>query len=353
MKWKLYHDTNEAIFAMEDACRRAERSIDIEMFIFGLDLARGPFGDLLVDKARMGVKVRLLLDMVGSFDFIGSKEEKRLLDSGVEVTVWNPIRPSRLHNFTSWYFRNHRKIVVVDGKIAFTGGVNLKRAPAERRDTQVEFEGPIAREAQAAFERMLSNAKGHNWNPFPAAPAIEGFRFLTHSPHRRARHLLRECIKAITKAKKSVCIITPYFVPSLRFTRHVRAAARRGVDVRILLPSLSDHTLADLAARSYIGLMLSAGIKIYIYRPKFLHAKVVTVDDDWSMVGSLNIDNLSFLYNYEAGLVSTNRSFNLELREQFATDLTRSSEITKHEWHKRPLLDKVLEVLSWPIHFMV
>jgi cardiolipin synthase len=111
--------------------------------------------------------------------------------------------------------------------------------------------------------------------------------------------------------------------------------------------------MADLAARSYIGLMLSAGIKIYTYNPKFLHAKVVTVDEEWSMVGSLNIDNLSFLYNYEAGVTSLDRSFNLQLREQFISDLKQSHLITKKEWQARPLRDKILEVLSWPIHFMV
>lgn len=353
MKWQLFFETNEAIFAMEEACRKAQKSIDIEMFIFDLGLARGPFGEMLTDKARMGVRVRLLVDMVGSYDFIGSKEERRLAEAGVLISVFNPIRPSRLHNFTSWYFRSHRKIVVVDNKIAFTGGVNLKRVPGERRDTQIGFEGPLALEAADTFERMWNNARIHKWTAFGAPPAIEGFQFLTHSPHRRSRHLLRECLRAIRKAKKSVQITTPYFVPSLRFTKHIRAAAKRGVDVRILLPSLSDHTMADLAARSYISLMLSAGIKIYFYKPKFLHAKVVTVDDNWSMVGSLNIDNLSFLYNYEAGVVSTDRSFNFKLREQFSRDLERSGEIRMHEWHKRPLIDKIKEVLSWPIHFMV
>src|SRR3989344_4321901 len=345
MNWQIYTDTNEAISAVEKSCQLAQRSIDIEMFIFTPELARGTFGKVLLDKSRGGLDVRLILDMVGSFDLIGSAEYYSFLEAGIKVTIFNPISLWRLHNFTSWYFRNHRKILVVDGRIAYTGGVNLNRARAERRDTQVRVEGSLAREAKRAFDLMWINTKSGKWRPFGLGSVVGDSRFLTHSPHRRERYLLRECIKAITRAKESINIITPYFVPSLRFTSHLRAAAKRGVVIRILLPSLSDHTLADLAGRSYIGLMLSAGIRIFVYKPQFLHAKVVTVDDDWSMVGSLNIDNLSFLYNYEAGLVSTDRSFNLELREQFAKDLTHSSEIKKNEWHKRPLSDKVLEAL--------
>jgi len=136
----------------------------------------------------------------------------------------------------------------------------------------------------------------------------------------------------------------------LRLVRALRLAARRGVDVRLIVPDVSDHPFVDRATQSYFWIMLKAGVRIYLYRDHILHAKTVVIDDDWASVGSANLDNLSLLFNYEATLVGTNRTFVGQLREHFMEDITQSHEVIFTAWKRRSLMRKILEAATWPLH---
>jgi len=352
-RWKFYTLAPAAFDAMYEDCVVAKRSIDLEMFILKPDSVGARFVELLERKAREGILVRVLLDMVGSFAFVSSPLETRLRKAGVVLNYFNHISPWRLRNFTSWYFRDHRKILIVDSQVGYTGGVNLFASSDSRRDTQVRIVGAVVTQMQAAFDRMWENTQKDKFIAFGAPVALEGLRFLTHSPHRRERHILRVCMDRIRHARRNIFVTTPYFVPSVRLLRRLVAAARRGVDVRILLPSLSDVKIVDIAGRSFISLLLSVGVRIYFYQPPYLHAKVMTIDDTWAMIGSFNFDSLSFVYDYEAGIVSEREEFSKELSSQFFKDLESSNEVKAHVWHERSLLAKIAEVLTWPIHFLL
>ncbi len=343
----------EALGAMYVDIEKAKRSVDLEVFIFDIDEQGELFAKLLADKAKSGLKVRLIVDYAGRPSFVGSTIEKRMREAGVEVAIWNPISLWRISNFTSWYFRDHRKMLIIDGKVGYTGGVNIRGASYFRRDTQVRITGQVLEQISLAFARMWQNYEEGQFSPFGKAPEEDGFYFLTNSPHRRERHILREVMSKVRRAKTRAYLTAPYFVPSLRFFRRILSAARRGVDVRVIVPGLSDRRIADLAAQSYFTIMLKAGVRVYRYNKPYLHAKTIVIDDTWSMVGSFNLDNLSFLYNYEASLISTRADFAYELAGHFEQDLLNCQEILHDIWIKRPFASKVAEALTWPFHFLM
>ena len=248
---------------------------------------------------------------------------------------------------------------MVDSIIGQTGGVGLNDRMKNWRDTHVRVVGPVVSAMSAAFEGMLQIAKNRKFSAFSTVTnRSHDFQFITSSPILRpVSSLFKESwslrdvyLDAIRGAQKFAYLTTPYFVPDLRFFRALRLAAKRGVDVRLLLPATSDHRSLDIANASYFGLALKFGIKIYKFREAVLHAKTAVVDDEWATVGSANLDNLSFRFNYEANVVSNSLTFNKELKESFLNDLKKSDEVTLDNWKRRPLKDKILELIIWPIH---
>ncbi|MBI4363766.1 MAG: hypothetical protein HY545_02860 [Candidatus Doudnabacteria bacterium] len=269
------------------------------------------------------------------------------------MIFYNRISPWRLYNFTSWFWRDHRKITVIDSQIAYTGSLGIKSYMSGWRDTHVRITGRVVDQIQDAFEQMWHAAKiDKKFFRFKKRHySANEFNFLINSPYERNRFIRRAFITAIKSAREYIYLTTPYFVPDLGFFRELIRAAKRNVDVRLLLPGLSDHKILDVASASYIGLSLRAGIRVFKYRTdRFMHAKTAIVDNIWSTIGSVNLDNLSFRYSYEGNIVSFNAAFNQELKEQFLADLAQGQEITAFDWSKRPLFDKIYEMLTWPIH---
>jgi len=255
-------------------------------------------------------------------------------------------------NFSSWFLRDHRKILIVDGEVAHAGGVGIDDRMKHWRDTNVRMTGPVVSEMQAGFDRIWTIPSRYKFSQHkPLFKTGEDFSFLLNSPQFRGRYIYHDLRKTIRKAKHYIYLTTPYFVPSiLIFTALVRAA-ERGVDVRIIVPGSSDVRIADIATGSYFLLALNAGIKLYRYDEKrILHAKTGVIDDAWGTVGSANIDNLSMLLNFEGNVRSSNPAFIAELKQQFMDDISLSKLVTKKEWAARPLLLKLMETITWPIH---
>jgi cardiolipin synthase len=351
--WQFYTNSEDAWSAMYEACLRAKNSIDFEQFIFQDDVIGKRFAELFLKKRAEGVRVRLLCDTIGSYFFYLSSLADELRAAGVEVSFFNEIKPWAIFSVNKWFSRDHRKLLVIDQSIAFLGGVGIDDRFKSWRDTQVRFVGQVVFELQQAFDHMWWVAGREKFIRFKEARQTEdGFTVLTNAPHFRQRHINRTVLDAIRSAKHSVCITTPYFVPDARFSRVLRLAARRGVEVRILLPYISNHPYVDFASHYYFARLLKVGGRIFEYRgengTQMIHAKTITIDEDWSAIGSANIDNLSTFFNYEIMVVSHSRKFSEEIRRQFSADLEFAEEILSEKWGRRSILQRAFELACIP-----
>ncbi|OHB21068.1 MAG: hypothetical protein A2939_00755 [Parcubacteria group bacterium RIFCSPLOWO2_01_FULL_48_18] len=350
---QFYLRSEAAWEAMLADCKNAKHSIDFEQYIFNYDEVGKRFVEAFLKKAREGVRVRMLLDGAGSFPFCNSRYPEELRREGIEAQFFNPIRKWQLHNISSWFLRDHRKILVIDSGIGYIGGVGIHARMKGWRDTHMKLAGSIVRQMQSVFDRMWEGARrGKRFIRFRKShlSSYETAGLLTNSPRIYQRFIYHALRRAIRAARSYIYLATPYFVPSVRVFRALRGAARRGIDVRILLPVKSDIATADVISGSYFTLALKAGIRIFLYRDSMFHAKTVVIDGRWATAGSANLDNLSLLFNYESNIVSVESSFVQELRNHFFQDFHFSDEVLLYEWIRRPFVRKALELVTWPLH---
>ena len=349
--WNLYASNEEAWEKMLADCAKAQRSIDLEQFIFVADEYGQRLIDICVERAAAGVKVRFLWDAAFSFTFFGAATVEDLRKKGIQLLFWKTLIPEyyRVPNWRSWFFRNHRRTLVIDGIIGYTGSICVLDRMKNWRDTNVRLEGPVVKEMHNAFDRMWHRADRSN----PHAPKHmpkrikardREFRYVTNYPAPHRRHIYSELVDAVRNARKYIYITTPYFVPTPRLMRVLRLAARRGVDVRIMVPEASNHPAADLGARSYFEDLLSSGARIFLYKGEHLiHAKTAIIDGDWATVGSMNLDRISLLYNFEANIITTNGRFAEELIAHFVHDTQSTHEIMLEEWRNRFFTERIPE----------
>ncbi|MEK7641861.1 MAG: phospholipase D-like domain-containing protein [Patescibacteria group bacterium] len=343
--WTLYATNEEAWSAMLADCAQAKKSIALEQFIFTNDEYGKKLIDICAERAATGVTVRFLWDAAGSFSFFGSDIAKDLKKRGIELVFWKTLIPGyfKVPNFRSWYLRNHRRTLVIDEHIGYTGSICVSDRMKGWRDTNARFEGAVVREMSNAFDRMWARATEHT--PLPPRVRIRDheFRYVTNYPAPKRRHVYAELIEALRSARKYVYITTPYFVPTRRLARVIKLAAHRGVDVKIILPERTDHyPTLDLAARSYFKTLLHSGARIFLYEGNVIHSKAVVIDGEWATVGSMNLDSASLLYNFEANIITTNVKFVEELSAHFVRDMHGSREVRKDEWDKKFFTDKIL-----------
>lgn len=332
VSWKLSTSSAAAWEDMLASCRRAEKTIDFEQYIFGCDgQISEEFFRLFREKAGKGVKVRLLLDAVGSFALyrsVGLCAELR--KAGIEILFHKAILSPSLKRVLPVFLRDHRKLLVVDGKEAHIGGVIVAEDAREWRDTSVKLEGSgIVADCGAAFQSAWEHAK--RMRPVGRVRSLSNKRrfFLAgNSFHLHDKDLYREFLRNIAAAKNTVRITTPYFSLTRDLRRALYHAKKKGVDIRILLPLRSDNLLADCLARLYYRRLLRRGIRLFQYSKAILHAKTITVDGKWASVGSCNFDWLSFRLNYELNVVGKDADFARELENIFHDDLNDAEEVT-------------------------
>ncbi len=351
-KWEFYLTGREAQEAMLVACESAQRTIDLEQYIFEDDAVGRKLAGVLIAKAQEGVRVRVLCDTIGSHSLYVSDLSDQMRAAGVRVQFFNSIDPWWLHRVVQWFLRNHRKLLIIDGKEGYTGGVGIAEFMQDWRDTHVMVTGPVVTQMEVAFERIWQmTLKDKKIFKFSTPPELDGEMLLvTNSPYRHQRFIYYAILDALKRAEKFIYITTPYFIPNRKLFRALKRAVARGVDVRLLTPHHADTPFVDLASRSYYWLTLRAGVKIYRYEPVMMHAKTIIVDDEWATVGSSNLDNLSLLLNYEDNIITTNKKFIAALHKHFDADLKNSKVLTQEEWHDRPIAYKTLELLTWPLH---
>jgi cardiolipin synthase len=360
-KVTLLANGQAAYAAMFKAIQNAKDHINLETFIIEDDAVGRKFADLLLQKQAEGVQVNLIYDSVGSYS-TPIAFFKRLRDAGIQVIEFNPVNPFKTRGHWLLVNPDHRKILVIDGKVAISGGINISSvyssrlsggkavegAPLPWRDTDVQIEGPAVAEFQKLFLETWQKQKGpelsaRNYFPDLKEAGNALVRVVGSTPGQDNRITFIVYVSAITFAEHSVHLTNAYFVPDDQILSAVTDAAGRGVDVKIILPSTSDSTLALYAARYNYSGLLKSGVKIYERRNALLHAKTAVIDSVWSTIGSTNMDYWSLLSDDEVNAVVLSREFAVEMEKMFDKDLAESDQIQREEWKERPLLPRIRE----------
>lgn len=346
--WNFYTTNEQGWDAMISACDSAKENIDLEQFIFRTDEIGQRFIDICAKKAKQGVKVRFLWDAAGSFSFFGSNIIEDLKSKNIELVFFQTLFPKfmKFHNYKSWYFRNHKRTLVIDNKIGFTGSICFSDEMKNWKDTVVMMDGPVVNDMKNEFERMWDRAIGKKYQTIEEMSGERDFKYIANYPLPKKHLLYKNIIKAIRDAKEHVYITTPYFIPTGHLFRVLRACAKRGINVKIILPESSDHPIVDLCSRSFFSSLLKAGVKIYLYKGEMIHSKTIVIDDNWSTVGTLNLDTASLMYNFEANIVSTNNLFAKELSVHFIKDLLLTEEVNYERWKNRYWVDVLPEFFA-------
>ena len=350
-EFRLLNDGGEFFARMLAAIEEARRYVLLEMYLVRSGAVATRFIDALERAAGRGARVCVMFDGFGALGLTRA-DRRRLLDAGLELRFFNPLR---LGNRLSNLLRDHRKLLLADGRVAFVGGAGLTDdfAPGARRgawrELMVEIQGPVIADWQRAFARTWRRCGPELALVEP--PACEAHADgaagrLSLSEARQRSVLANGVLRRIDSATARAWIMSAYFVPSRRFRKALRRAARRGVDVRLLLPGArTDHPWVRQAARRFYGKLLRNGVKIFEYQPRMLHAKMILCDD-WVSLGSSNLDRWSFRWNLEANQEIADADFANTAAAVFAADFAVSRALSRRYWRQRAWLDRLRETIA-------
>ncbi len=350
-KVTLLWKEQESFQIIFDSIKSAKELICLAFYIFRDDETGKELAEILKQKALEGISVYILYDHFGSL-FTPMKFWKSLREAGIQIRASRPFKwTSPLH----YVHRDHRKLIIIDGEIAFTGGLNIAneyrgyhilKKKRGWRDTGIFLEGPIAEKLMEEFSRSWIVWKG---TPIAfqktIAPVKEGLPVLPiFASSARGRRQMRKLIYySINNARESICLTTAYFTPSRRMLQILENAVKRGVEVKLLLPGKSDVSAAHYAGRAFFSKVLRSGVRIYNYHGEILHAKTSVFDEQWSIIGSANLDFQSLRRNDEGNVGIIDSEFGQQMAGIFNEDLKKSEEITLTDWLQRPLIDKIKE----------
>lgn len=341
----LLKDYVETYPALEQAIAQAQHTVNVLFYIIQPDSAGQRLAQALIERARAGVKVRLIYDDFGSMG-LGKRWLNPLREAGVEIAVFLPLFVPLAWARMRWSFRNHRKMVIVDDCVGFTGGLNIGEEYEGKnpkigywRDTFVKLEGPAVAALNLVFledwhylTQELIEPKAIQETPGEAIVHI-----VASGPDHEREEMLIQFFVAISTARRYCYITTPYFIPSSSIKVALISAALRGVDVRLLLPARSDHKIMGYASRSYYEELLEAGVRIFEYERGFLHSKTICVDDSFATVGSANMDPRSLSTNFEVNAFIYQREFAQGVKGMFYQDIFESREITVEDELRRSI----------------
>ncbi len=359
---KLLVSGANAYPAMLEAIRAAQERVHLESYIFAADETGKEFQRALIERAQVGVRVRVLYDAVGSMGQMTDEFAVEMEQAGIEVRVFHPIAPWRAR----WGLnqRDHQKLLIVDSRIAFTGGLNIGNdyAPKPRGqgwyDLHCQVEGTVVRDLAMIFRRAWLRAGGR---PFSEEMARAGDSVMpgriATTPvliatadnfgldHRLDMHAAYRF--ALRQASQSIDLTNAYFIPDILLRREFRRAVRRGVEVRVIVPSESDVGLVYHASRHLYARLLKMGVRIFEFQDRMMHAKAGVIDREWATIGSFNLDRRSFVHNLEVGLVVADREFAGIMDDQFGRDLQHCKEVKLDQWRSRPFARRAKEWLAF------
>lgn len=351
-EFEFYLNSSNAWDAMIRQIECAKKSIFLEHYIFSPDIIGRRFADALIAKAKQGLKVLILCDAIGSFGLNGSKTLLDLESSGVTIRFFNPLLPWKKDSERILYFRDHRKLLIIDEQIGFTGSVCLAEEMKYWRETYIETKDKVVvsemiREFFVMWNREYMKTKFYRKRS--KIKLLENnTHYVTNSPLPRKRFVYYELLKIIKNTKSYLYLTTPYFLPNHRLLTYIKRSLKKKINVVLLVPKKTDHRIVDIGAKTFFQPLLVAGAKIFLY-DGMIHSKTFCSDGHIASLGSLNLDNLSLRYNFEANIISTNNRFVNEIESQFLEDLKNSKELTLEEWKKRGLIQRIKEMLVFPI----
>ena len=348
--------------AMLGEIRKAKSTITFAQYLFKGGSLANQFTESFAERCRAGVKTYLLLDSHGTSD--PENIPQTLNQAGCQLEFFRRIKAPQVilpWKMLQYNYRNHRRILVIDGRIGFTGGYGISdawlgdgRTEDRWRDTNVRIEGPAVKYLQAAFTESWLETTGVLLGGDGFFPRLEPqgktpAQFVKSSPVGGSFQNYLLYLLSIHSAKKTIFITNSYFIPDDRMIDSLLDAAQRGVKVVVLVPGKIDHKITYRASRRHYGRMLLGGIEIFEYMPALLHSKTMVVDGVWATVGSTNFDNRSFALNEELNLTLYDRSLARDLEKIFAEDLKHARKITYEEWQSRPIKEKFLELFTFPV----
>lgn len=354
---RLLHDGEQAFPAMLDAISSAVHEVVLEMYWFDSDRTGRLFAEALMERARAGVSVRVTYDAVGSIEADQAMFDE-MREAGVEIHEYNPIAPWRTRfRFARINKRNHRKLLVIDGRLGIVGGINFadQWAPMAEggggfRDDAIEVIGPTARELRRLFYRNFPGLPRQI--PPPDEPGGECQVVVLASDLRAERRDIYDAyVNAIARAARDIIITNSYFIPAGRVRRALARAVSRGVRVRVLVPRNSDVKVAQLASHALYEWLLTNGVEIHEWRGGVLHSKTAVIDDDWCTVGTFNFDALSIHNNLEVNVAVWSAEINAALRRRTELDLADSVAVDLRVWRKRGLFARLLERLFYALRW--
>lgn len=345
--------------AQLEVIRSAKKTITYAQYFYADGLVSQDMAQALAERCRAGVGVNVLLDAFGALG-IPSEYVDLMRDAGCHVAWFRPLH--RLWPGGKTINRNHRRVLVVDGLVAITGGSGVSRkwmgngrVEDHWRDTDVRIEGPAVNYVQGAFAENWLEATGMVLGGeayFPSPPPPKGqvhVQVVRSSPAGGSFAIYTAFLLAIASARQSIYVTNPYFVLDDKMTEALLAAKQKGARVMVLVPGKIDHNLVRQASRAGFGKLLKAGVEIYEYRAALLHSKTMVIDGVWATVGSTNLDNLSFAVNDELNIVVYNRGVAQRLEQVFREDIEHSRKITYEAWSKRGLTERLFELIAFPI----
>jgi cardiolipin synthase len=348
--------------ALVTAIRSARTSITYAQYFFEEGSVSDELVEALAERCRAGVAVHVLLDGVGTLKMPGRYRDS-LDGAGCQVKTFRPMHPLALRRANN---RNHRRILVVDGRVGFTGGSGVSgkwmgngRTKDHWRDTDVRVEGPVVEWMQAAFVENWMESTGEALGGaayFPRPHSSRGpvaAQVIRSSPEGGSYAMYSTLLIALSSARQSIRITNPYFLMDDAMTQAVLGQIRRGVTVQVLVPGTIDHAFVRQASRATWGPLLQAGVKIYEYKPALLHAKTMVIDGRWVTVGSTNLDPRSFALSQELNVIVYDRATARRMEEIFAADLAASAPIDYDTWRRRGLKARLFELLVFPLREML
>ena len=351
---EIFTDGRSKFDRLKEDISNARDFIFIQYYIYSDDRLGNEITDLLAQKVREGVKVKVLYDHVGSFSTKNSFFA-RMRKQGIDSHPFFRVTFRKLANRINW--RNHRKLAIIDGRIGYIGGMNIadryvETAPDGRiwRDTHLRLEGPVIESLMYSFAvdwnflRPDADVQPLSVMQYEEAGDV-AMQLVTSGPIDKWSNLVLCFQQAIASARKRIYIQTPYFLPTDALLKALQGAALSGVDVRVMIPEKTDSVLLGYGSRSYIDDCLKAGVKVYLYTPGMLHAKTMIIDDDFVTTGSVNFDFRSFENNFEANVLIYSESVNRQMRDIFFQDLSGCRKLTLSRWRSRPRAERVMESL--------
>ena len=339
--------------------RKARRTINYAQYVFEDGKPAQDVAEALAERCRAGIKVNVLLDAVGALTMPAEYRDE-MTKAGCRVENYRPLSPFAIDRVN---YRNHRRILVVDGLVGVTGGSGISgkwsgngRQEGHWRDTDVLVEGPVVEQLQGAFAENWLEATGVAIGGpayFPRrrldSKGSVDAQVVRSSPAGGSTSMYTMFLLALASARHSIHITNPYFVPDDKMITTLVGAAQRGVQVVIIIPGAIDHNLVRQASRSEFGRLLKSGIEIYEYRPALLHAKTMVVDGIWATVGSTNLDRRSFALNEELNVAIYDADTAQRLEQVFAEDLSNSRRVRYDDWNHRGIASRFLELLAFPL----